>query len=170
MPTEVKNIWGDDPNDPNNIVSKYTYAYDDLGRAGSVVREGDASFGAFANDHHDAFSYNNRNKRTKAKRYNNTSPPSTTNEDSSYHRQFVFDKAGNWDWFKLGSDPNTPYVPNTLNLYDSINDPNDPNTPTESFTYDKDQNLIEDGSFEYAYDAENRLIEGVLPVSVYDPV
>jgi len=160
--TEVRNIWGDDPNDPNNIVSKYTYAYDNLGRASSVVRQGDASFGAFANDHYDAYSYNNRNERTKARRYNNTSPPSTTNEDSSYHRQFVFDNAGNWDWFKPGSDPNTPYIPNALNLYASINDPSDPETPTESFTYDEDENLTEDGSFEYTYDAENRLVE-VLP-------
>jgi len=54
-----------------------------------------------------------------------------------------------------------PYVPNALNLYASINDPNDPETPTESFTYDEDQNLIEDGSFEYTYDAENRLVEVV---------
>ena len=67
-----------------------------------MVREGDAAFGAFANDHHDAYTYGDRNERTKAKRYNNTSPPSTTNEDSSYHRQFVFDNAGNWDWFQLG--------------------------------------------------------------------
>ena len=104
---------------------------------------------------------NDRNERTKAKRFNNTSPPSTSNEDSSYHRQFVFDNAGNWDWFKSGSDPNTPYVPNALNLYDSINDPNAPGTPVESFTYDTDQNLTEDGSFEYAYDAENRLVEVV---------
>jgi hypothetical protein len=59
----------------------------------------------------------------------------TTNENSGYHRQFVFDNAGNWDWFKPGSDPNTPYVPNALDLYDSINDPNDPETPTESFTW-----------------------------------
>ncbi len=73
----------------------------------------------------------------------------------------VFDKAGNWDWFTLGSDPNTPYIPDNLNLYASINDPNAPTTPTESFTYDKDQNLTEDGSFEYASDAENRLTEVV---------
>ena len=60
--TEVRNTWGSDPNDPNNIVSKYTYAYDDLGRASSVVREGDASFAAFANDHHDAYTYGDRNE------------------------------------------------------------------------------------------------------------
>ncbi len=32
----------------------------------------------------------------------------------------------------------------------------------ETFAYDEDQNRTEDGSFEYAYDAENRLSE-VLP-------
>ena len=71
----------------------------------------------------------------------------------------VFDTAGNWDWFQLGSDPNTPYVPNALNLYDSINDPNDPETPTESFTYDEDHNLTEAcgtgvSPVKHTYDAE----------------
>jgi hypothetical protein len=114
----------------NFALRKCTHGYDNLARASSVVRQGHASFGAFANAHHDAYSYNDRNERTKARRFNNTSPPSTSNEDSSYHRQFVFDNAGNWDWFKTGSDPNTPYVPNALNLYDSINDPSDLTTPT----------------------------------------
>jgi YD repeat-containing protein len=76
------------------------------------------------------------------------------------------DNAGNWDWFKAGSDPNTPYVPNALNLYDSINDPSAPETPTESFTYDDDHNLTEVcgtgvSPVRHAYDAENRLIEVV---------
>ena len=161
--TEVKNIWGSDPNDPNNIVSQYTYNYNDLGLVTSVVREGDSSFGAFANDHHDYYSHNNRLEVTKAKRYNNTAPPSTTNEASTYHRQFVLDNAGNWDFFKPGTDPNTPYSTNALNMYASIDDPSDPNTATETFTYDLDGNLTEDGTFEYTYDAENRLIE-VIPV------
>ena len=143
------------------------HTYDNLARASSVVRQGDASFGAFANDHHDVYTYGDRNELTKSKRYNNTSPGTTTNEDSGYHRQFVFDTAGSWDWFQLGSDPNTPYVPNNLNLYASINDPNDPGTPTESFTYDEDQNLTEVGGtgvspVRHTCDAENRLIE-VLP-------
>ena len=117
--------------------------------------------------HLNAHGHNNRNVLTASKRYNNTSPPATTNEDSSYHRQFVFDNAGNWDWFQLGSDPNTPYVPDNLNLYASINDPSDPETPTESFTYDQDQNLTEAcgtgvSPVRHAYDAENRLIEVLL--------
>lgn len=64
-----------------------------------------------------------------SKSYDNTSPPSTPNEDAAYHRQFVFDTAGNWDWFKLGSDPNTPCIASDLNLYESINERNDPETP-----------------------------------------
>jgi hypothetical protein len=53
------------------------------------------------------------------------------------------------------------YCTNDVNQYlhtddvaDTCPDP-DPETPTESFSYDPDGNLIQDGGFSYTWDGEN---------------
>ncbi len=140
LPTEVENTWPNpsNPNDPNAVVSRYTYAYDDLWRPTSVIRRSAAAYGVFANDHHDAFSYDDRNDLTQSKRYNNTSPGTTSNPDTAYDRVFTYDTYGNRDTYKLGTDPTTDYSTDSRNLYDSTEDPN------EAFAYDYDHNLTLD--------------------------
>jgi YD repeat-containing protein len=156
VPTEINNVWGSDPDDPNEIVSKYTYAYDNLWRTKWVVRQGDATYGAFANDHHDAFTYSDRNELTQSKRYNNTSPPATTSPGTAYERVFAFDTYGSRDSHTEGSGPALYYCTNALNLCVSVADLNNPDA---EFTYDDDDNLTVGRLYEYTYDAENRLIE-----------
>jgi RHS repeat-associated protein len=57
-----------------------------------------------------------------------------------------------------------PHCANELNQYDATDDdPQDSPSPTETFDYDLDGNLIEDGDYTHEWDAENRLV-GVEPV------
>jgi len=54
------------------------------------------------------------------------------------------------------------YCANSVNQYKYLDDASGtcptPPSPTETFTHDKDGNVIEDGDFDYTWDAENRLI------------
>lgn len=69
-----------------------------------------------------------------------------------------------WNAQPTGS-PDTPYVPDGLNQYDSVNG--------VTFAYDINGNLTSDGSTTYAYDVENRLVgaTGAKTASLrYDPL
>jgi RHS repeat-associated protein len=71
---------------------------------------------------------------------------------------YDYDPIGNRQSYTEGAAPPTTYTTNNVNKYPSTAD------PAESFLYDKDGNLIEDGDLLYSWDFENRL-ESVVPKS-----
>lgn len=70
------------------------------------------------------------------------------------------------------------YTPNTLNQYtNTVTNPTKPSEKTQTFTYDANGNLINDGVNTYGYDYKNRLVEArsiksgkVIESFVYDPL
>ena len=76
---------------------------------------------------------------------------------------YAYDTIGNRLTSSANSATNT-YSANSLNQYTSILCGSAALRETKTLTYDADGNLISDGSFSYAYDAENRLVS-ILPLS-----
>ena len=90
----------------------------------------------------------------------------TANRDQGQQDQFTYDydPAGNrLTSFEQGN--NSTYSPNNLNQYSSVNGQN--------YTYDLNGNLTDDGTNQYEYDYENRLIRVTQSASEanygYDP-
>jgi len=144
--TAVENKYG------ATTLSKYEYVNDDLGRRTSVVQMGTA----FTTDFHRDFTYNDRSELLTSKKYNNTTPGSTTNPITAQHFTFSFDPIGNRVDY-TGEDPQvtTNYTNNNVNQYTSIDEESDPDW---SITYDFDGNTTQDDEFDYSWDAENRLV------------
>jgi RHS repeat-associated protein len=71
---------------------------------------------------------------------------------------YDYDPIGNRQSYAQGAAAPTTYTTNNVNQYPATAD------PAESFLYDKDGNLTEDGDFLYSWDFENRL-ESVVPKS-----
>lgn len=141
----IRNKWG------STTRSFYQYANDELGRRKWVYRDGTA----FSGDHADVWGYNARNELTLSERYDTFDPNDPNNPSDNVpglDREYGYDPIGNRDWSKTGTDPNTAYTTNDLNQYTAMTDPN------ESFSYDAEGNLTEDGDFKYTWDARNRLI------------
>jgi len=77
---------------------------------------------------------------------------------------YAYDTIGNRLWSSANVVTNI-YQANSINQYSSISTLSASVPPCEP-TYDADGNLINDGVFSYAYDAENRLVSAypLLPV------
>ena len=69
---------------------------------------------------------------------------------------YAFDTIGNRDIESANTETNA-YTANCLNQYSSISNLCG-SAPLREFQYDADGNLLRDGAFCYAYDAENRMI------------
>ncbi|MBR4251276.1 MAG: RHS repeat protein, partial [Kiritimatiellae bacterium] len=116
-----------------NVLSTFAYTYDALGRR--TQRIDDATTTNF-------FGYNLRSELVSAEMGTNT-------------YAYAYDPIGN----RLSSTENgltTTYAANALNQYTALNPASTNPTP---FTYDPDGNMTYDGTWSYAWDAENRLIE-----------
>jgi len=99
--------------------------------------------------------YNDRNELDDSDRYNTfdpNSPGSPSDPNHAFDRAYGYDPIGNRDEYKEGTDPNTAYTTNSRNQYTATTN------PSESFSYDDDGNLTDDGTWDYTWDAENRLI------------
>ncbi|MCK6486707.1 MAG: hypothetical protein L6R00_21585, partial [Phycisphaerae bacterium] len=144
--TSIENKWG------ATNVSKYEYTNDALERRTSVTVSGSA-FNTTGTTGFDLFTYNNRNELASAKRYTGGTLENPT--DPVYTRHFIYDydPIGNRESYQIGQGTATTYTANELNQYTQTAD------PSESFTYDDDGNLTQDGTYTYVWDAENRLIE-----------
>lgn len=152
----VESKWG------STVVSKYAYVNDDVGRRTSCVRTGNA----FSADHHDVWAYNDRNELTGTTRRAGTTVGSGT-VDTALGRGYAYDPIGNRTSYTEGASAALYYCANELNQYTTADDDDancPPGSPDESFTYDADGNLTQDGAFDYSWDAENRLI-AVVPRS-----
>ena len=110
-------------------VESLSYAHDGLGRPVS------------RND--DTFAYNVRGELSEAR-------------ISGFSETHDYDDIGNSTFVATAAETNA-YVANSLNQYVTIR--STPEPPREkSLAYDADGNLLSDGMFTYAYDAENRLV------------
>ncbi len=154
----VQNKWTN-----STTVSLHQYANDDLGRRTSVIRNGTAFLDP--NDPNtalaqmDLWDYDDRNELTDSDRYVNTDPnsldpnsPDPNDAQAAQDRAYTYDPIGNRDEYREGTDPNTAYTTNSRNQYTATTN------PSESFRYDDDGNLTDDGTWDYTWDAENRLI------------
>ncbi len=136
-------------------ISKFDYATDMLGRREHMVTTG-AAFGA--NSRFTLFDYNTRNELTESDRYNGSNPADTSSAVSTQQYTFDYDPIGNRLSYTGGAEAVGSYTTNSLNQYTHTTSPN------WTFVYDADGNMTEDPSYEYTWDAENRLIE-VVPKS-----
>ena len=119
-------------------VSKYDYSLDGLGRRTSVVTSGPA----FAQTDTTSYTHSDRSELLGA--------DATTNANHDF--TYTYDPAGNRTESSAGILPATTYTPNALNQCTATA------SPTESFTYDDDGNLVQDSTWTYTWDAENRLV------------
>ncbi len=137
----VANNWG------ATNVSTYGYANDSMGRRTHNLRSGSA----FSPTHFDLYGYNDKSELTGSTRYVGSDPlnPPPENDDALTYG-YAYDGIGN----RLTSELDgiqTTYWTNLVNQYTSTT------SPAESFTYDLDGNMTQDGTFDYTWDAENRL-------------
>jgi len=111
----------------------------------------------------DLHEYNHRSELIETERYEWTESGGTGDQlDTKGDFVYVYDNIGNRETSNVDEAANPmTYDANDLNQYDSTS------YPTESFSYDEDGNLEQDGSYDYTWDCENRLIE-VAPTSPVD--
>jgi len=156
LKTQVKNELDE------QLISKYDYIYDPLGRISTVMNNGRA----FAAEAFNQYSYNDRNELIESARYLGSDISDTGNPVQSEYRNYSYDPIGNrtlatnWDGADQSSLTST-YASNSLNQYGQIENTNGQQT-TENLAYDADGNLtaISSGTSDkrYVYNAENRLI------------
>jgi hypothetical protein len=149
----VQNKWG------TTQVSKYAYQNDDLGRPMSCLRTGE-TFSGGSGKHYDVWEYNDRNELTGSTRREGTAVGSG-DIVTDLGTQYQYDPIGNPRSSLDGGAPNdTLYCcANNLNQSGETGADADCQPPSEEFQHDDDGNLTADGTFEYVWDAENRLIE-----------
>lgn len=148
-----------DPDGTPATLSMYDYANDEIGRRKSVKTTGGA-FTGHGGDHHWRWGYNDASELTDADRCTTTtltgSCTHVTGPPNQY--QYEYDPIGNRADSTEGTASAKYYCANNLNQYTATAAASGCSTPTESFTYDDDGNLTQDGTFNYTWDAENRLI------------
>jgi RHS repeat-associated protein len=130
----VQNIWRPDGTPAD--LSKFDYTNDEIGRRTHVSCTG----AAFPSSKQSDYTYNDRNEL-----------------HTGWRRIYTYDNIGNRSYANFGG---VYYCTNALNQYTTRDmSPGCPATPpvTESFTYDDDGNLTQDGTATYEWDAENRL-------------
>jgi len=121
--TAVENRWGEGGG--SQIVSRYAYSNDSLGRRKHVIRTGSAFDGQSGRspEHADAWSYNARNELTGSQRFNDTTPPfDPQSEVAALGRAFEYDHIGNRRWYDEGTADRLYYCANALNQYTSLDD------------------------------------------------
>ncbi len=123
---------------PDVQVSKYVYASDDVGRRTSVVYTGSA----FAEDHLFKWGYNDRSELTGADRHQGYRPGQSGDavRNRTVTSTYEYDPIGNRESYTLDGGTATTYTRNNVNQYTETAD------PSESFGYDEDGNLTEDGT------------------------
>jgi hypothetical protein len=162
----VENKWS--PGESGEtLISRYGYVNDELARRTGVVRTGTA-FAGVSGDHYDLYGYNDRNELTGSRRFAGATIPDPLPEGDGLVPSFAYeyDRIGSRKTMKVcgaescppSGGQTTTYTRNALNQYTATSN------PAESFAYDFDGNLTADGSFAYAWDAENRLVS-VAPAS-----
>jgi RHS repeat-associated protein len=148
-----------------SLISRYDYAYDNLGRRTSVLNSG----AAFATNAFNLYDYNSRNELTESKRYRGSNISDTGIPVNEEYRSYDYDSIGNREDATVGTTSQT-YATNQLNQYTSIDIAGEVDEPV----YDDDGNLkLQNlaaasggggpvqgfgGLSNFEYNAENRLV------------
>ena len=130
----------------STTVSNYNYTNDAIGRRSAAGWSGTA----FTQSDTITYGYNDRSEVTSA--------DATSN--ANYDFGFSYDPIGNRLTSaskETGTTVTRNYTSNQLNQYTAINN------PTAAPTYDFDGNMLGDGSWNFTWDAENRLIAAESP-------
>jgi len=98
------------------------------------------------------YTYNDRGELKTSE----ISDPNVPTPDHAY----TYDPIGNRRHDQIDGTTDEYYCPNALNQYETVDDESTcpATTPTLTFEHDEDGNLVDDGTNELTYDAENRLI------------
>jgi len=133
------------------LISQFDYSVNALGQRDDVNRSGSA----FASANTETWNYNTKGEVV-------TADHSTNN---AFDRSFQFDGIGNRKSSSAGVSPASTYTANALNQYSGIDG--------ATRTFDDDGNLTDDGTKQFVWDAENRLIEvkntgGTVATYAYD--
>jgi RHS repeat-associated protein len=167
--TSIENSWIDDSQEtlPNTTISRYDYRNDEAGRRTLVARQGAAYVDSTENL--ETYGYNSRSELTLAQSFEAwdfdeqsfSIEPVTDSVIDERRLAFSYDAIGNRTAMSLGwtneaPDSTSSYVSNKRNQYSSTS------SPSEGFDYDRDGNMLKDGTptlyFNYSWDAENRLL------------
>lgn len=143
-PNGINTTWNYEPHRnlitevANGSVSTFGYTNNAIGNRTSMNRSGSAFVAPDALN----YQYNSRGEVTGVN--------STVNEAYTY--MYTYDSIGNR---LTANESGVPYayISNALNQYTQIN--------TEAPTYDADGNMLTNGTWNYIWDGENRLIEAV---------
>lgn len=131
------------------LISRYIYQYDPLGRRINVKTDGEA----FQAPGFRLYGYNDRNEVTAAGRFHGDDLSDQTQPLPHWERAYRYDPIGNRIAAVEGAEK-LLYRANALNQYEKISSSTQ---GEETLFYDADGNLVEDGRFEYIWNAENRL-------------
>jgi len=143
--TSIENKYG------TTTISKYDYSNDDLGRRTAMGKSGTA----FTQADTIAYGYNDKSEVTSAVAQN----------QATYNYGFNFDLIGNRlssTTSETGTSVTRNYTSNQLNQYTAID------TPATSPTYDFDGNMLNDGTWSFTWNGENRIITATQGTTVID--
>ncbi|MBM3855450.1 MAG: hypothetical protein FJ399_20230, partial [Verrucomicrobia bacterium] len=154
--TSIESKWGQGA---STAIAKYAYTSNTLGQRENVEQSGDAFTSYYSTGIHQTFTYNPRGELTAAPtRLGTVAAPGATIADRQH--EFDYDLIGNRKWAGLtgSSGDRKNYSSNALNQYATRDNSIAPFIGSQAFTYDDDGNLLTDGLWNYAWDAENRLV------------
>jgi YD repeat-containing protein len=125
----------------------YEYDNDDIGRRTVAAHTGTA----FAASAFSLYGYNDRGEVADARRYLGTDTSDTSSPVSAQDWEYEYDSIGNRESRTVAQGTPTTYTANQLNQYTATAD------PAEAFSFDTDGNMTGDGTWDYTWNAENRL-------------
>jgi RHS repeat-associated protein len=143
--TAIENKYG------NTTISRYDYSNDDLGRRTAMGKSGTA----FTQADTIAYGYNDKSEVTSAVSAN----------IATQNWGYAFDGIGNRmtsSSTETGSAVTRTYTSNQLNQYTAID------APATNPTYDFDGNMLNDGTWAFTWNGENRIITATQGASVID--
>lgn len=160
--TSVDTKWGQTA---STSLTKYAYHSNTLAQRDSLVQTGDAFTAYSGSDHaiHETFAYNDRGELKQAPTFNGNNAADTSSPIANRQHEFDYDLIGNRKWAGVtgNSADRKNYTANALNQLTSRDNPLAPFGGTQTFTYDADGNITNDGLWDYTWDAENRLVRMV---------
>ena len=152
---DVQNVWR--PGASGQLVSRYDYASDGLGRRSSVVNSGSA-FGGTGSERLTLWGYDDRNELTLSDRRTGSDPNTPGPAIAAEHFSYAYDAIGNRATYVEGVPATTTYLTNGANEYFRTRT-SAAQRLEQGLRYDEDGNLVEyfvaadmncDGSVSYA--------------------
>jgi RHS repeat-associated protein len=133
-----------------NIVSQYDCTYDESARRNSIKKSGSA-FGEWTNTFC-LISSGTRSELLGYKTYIGADIGNTNYPVLAESFKYEYDNAGNRILIAAGTNEPLAFMANSLNQFTVKTN------PTSEFAYDESGNMVDDSTFNYQWDAENRLI------------